>query len=214
MSDEYKRSVSKRLAKQYAVEALEKEREIRGYDSQSKKFTKSVDELSRYERGRLASVFSTARDYFDKAGEIKYSSKFDIIVQTYNQPQKEILGKSKKENPKPSREKLSDQDLKDLEAIKHWQNPEEKRRLTEYIHARHRKSLENIANNPHLKDVYGVMAIATLLASLFFVSSDFTGFVISNPITNDMQWIGLCFFICGLVFSLLAVKAKYFSKHL
>lgn len=62
------------------------------------------------------------------------------------------------------------------------------------------------------KKVLSVMSITTLLIGLFFVSLDFTGYVVANPLTNDMQWIGLCFFTCGLVFTLVAIKQKYFSK--
>ena len=62
--------------------------------------------------------------------------------------------------------------------------------------------------------ILSFMAIVTLLIGLFFVSADFTGYVIANPLTNDMQWIGICFFTCGLFFTFLAVRKKYFSKHL
>ena len=64
------------------------------------------------------------------------------------------------------------------------------------------------------KQLFSIVGIVTLLFGLFFVSVDFTGYVISNPLTNDMQWIGICFFTCGLFFTFLAVRKKYFSKHL
>jgi hypothetical protein len=56
------------------------------------------------------------------------------------------------------------------------------------------------------------MAIATLLASLFFVSSSLTGFAVSNFTTDDLQWAGICFFACGLVFAFLFLRKKYSVK--
>lgn len=64
------------------------------------------------------------------------------------------------------------------------------------------------------KKVFSIMAIVTLLTSLFFISADLTGHVISNPLTNDMKWVGLCFFICGLIFTLISIRGKHFSKDL
>jgi tetratricopeptide (TPR) repeat protein len=65
------------------------------------------------------------------------------------------------------------------------------------------------------KQLLSIMSIATLLASLFFVSSDLTGFAISNISQDTSLWIGFCFFVCGLVFAFLFLKNKRkFSKHL
>ncbi|MCK9568304.1 hypothetical protein M0R72_05125 [Candidatus Pacearchaeota archaeon] len=64
------------------------------------------------------------------------------------------------------------------------------------------------------KKLWSIMSIITLLTSLFFVSSNLTGFAVSNFTTGDLQWAGLCFFVCGLVFAFLFLKKKYSSKHL
>jgi hypothetical protein len=207
MSDEYKReSINKRLAKQYAADALEKERQIRGYDSSTKKFIKEVSELSRYERGKLASAFSTARDYFDKAGDLSFYAKFNGIVQIYNQPSKEVSGKSKSSSEKPSRIEKTVRST-----------PKQQRALSE---SKREKSFSELLSDLEKRasdfpnTTWSIMAISTLLTSLFFVSSSLTGFAISNVSPDNTQWIGFCFFACGLVFALLLLKKKFISKHL
>ncbi|MFA5071416.1 MAG: hypothetical protein WC511_03565 [Candidatus Pacearchaeota archaeon] len=210
MSDAYKSSINTRLAKQYAAEALEKEREIRGYNPETKKFVKGVDELSRYSKGKLVSIFSTARDYFDKAGNISYWRKFDQIVQTYNQPVKEESKSSSRKKPTKDSE-----DRKTL-AQNIYAHQREKDKKSDVDSAVERWKARNSSqeSNGLEKKMWSIMAVLTLLASLFFVSSSLTGFAISNLTTNDLQWAGLCFFACGLVFAFLFLRKKYSSKHL
>jgi hypothetical protein len=197
MGDEYKKeSINKRLAKQYAAEALEKEREIREYNPSTKKFTKGINELSRYDKMKLVSVFSTARDYFDKAGDLNLYSKFNTIVETYGQPVKEELKSSLRGNPSRIERKVR-------------LTPKQQRALDE---SNRENELQRRLLNEAEKGTWSFMTIATLLASLFFVSSSLTGFAVSNLATEDMQWAGLCFFACGLVFALLFLRKKYSAE--
>jgi len=62
------------------------------------------------------------------------------------------------------------------------------------------------------KRLFSVMSIVTLLTSLFFVSSNLTGFAVSNFTTGDLQWAVFCFFVCGLVFAFLFLRKKYSVK--
>ena len=56
--------------------------------------------------------------------------------------------------------------------------------------------------------VNGILSIASLLASLFFVSAGITGYSILNLESNNFQTIGLCFFACGLIFALVYLRCK------
>ena len=55
---------------------------------------------------------------------------------------------------------------------------------------------------------YVILAITSLLAALGFVSMSLTGNVIGGLEQNDSKWMGLCFFICGLIFSFIYLKNK------
>jgi hypothetical protein len=55
---------------------------------------------------------------------------------------------------------------------------------------------------------FAILSITSLLAALGFVSISLTGNVIAGLGQNDSRWIGLCFFICGLIFSFLYLKGK------
>lgn len=94
-------------------------------------------------------------------------------------------------------------------ALKYAPNKAYEEKAREKVHSIEIKKLGGIE-----KKVLSIMAIGTLITSLFFVSSDLTGFAISNISSDNLQWIGLCFFICGLVFSFLLLRKKIFSKHL
>jgi len=53
-----------------------------------------------------------------------------------------------------------------------------------------------------------IISISTLLASLIFVSSSITGNAIAGIPANNLRWVGLCFFACGLVFAFILLKKK------
>jgi hypothetical protein len=55
---------------------------------------------------------------------------------------------------------------------------------------------------------FAILSIASLFVALGFVSLSFTGNVIAGLEQNDSRWIGLCFFVCGLVFSFFYLKKK------
>lgn len=58
------------------------------------------------------------------------------------------------------------------------------------------------------ENTWGFFAIGTLILSLFFVSSNLTGYVISNISLESSRLIGICFFVCGLIFTFLFLRKK------
>lgn len=94
-------------------------------------------------------------------------------------------------------------------ALKYAPNKDYEKKAREGLAAVHKSQQGGLE-----KQVLSIMSIVSLLASLFFVSSNLTGFAVSNFTTNDLQWAGLCFFACGLVFVFLFLRKKYSSKHL
>jgi hypothetical protein len=55
---------------------------------------------------------------------------------------------------------------------------------------------------------FAVLSIVSLLAALGFVSISLTGNIIAGLEQNSSRWVGLCLFVCGLVFSFLYLKKK------
>lgn len=55
---------------------------------------------------------------------------------------------------------------------------------------------------------FAISSVICLAFALFFVSPSITGYDILNIGENNLQWIGLCSFICGLVFAFLYLKKK------
>jgi hypothetical protein len=64
------------------------------------------------------------------------------------------------------------------------------------------------SSSPIHKYPFAVLSIASLLAALGFVSISLTGNIIAGLEQNNSRWIGLCLFVCGLVFSFLYLKKK------
>jgi hypothetical protein len=55
---------------------------------------------------------------------------------------------------------------------------------------------------------YVILSITSLLAALGFVSISLTGNIINELNQDRSRLMGLCFFICGLIFSFLYLKGK------
>lgn len=55
---------------------------------------------------------------------------------------------------------------------------------------------------------FAILSIITLLSALVFVSSNLTGNTILGLTEGNSRWIGLCLFMCGLIFTLLYIKGK------
>ncbi|MCK9595590.1 hypothetical protein M0R19_00165 [Candidatus Pacearchaeota archaeon] len=65
------------------------------------------------------------------------------------------------------------------------------------------------SNNYSKKSYYpAIISVLSFLFALFFISSNLTGFAISNTRGNDSNILGLCFFVCGLVFTFIYFKNK------
>jgi hypothetical protein len=62
--------------------------------------------------------------------------------------------------------------------------------------------------SPIERKVLPVIAIGSLLVSLFFVSSSLTGNAIAELNQDNSRWVGICFFICGLIFSFVYLRNK------
>jgi hypothetical protein len=76
------------------------------------------------------------------------------------------------------------------------------------------KSIERIANESanRIKNLSAVVSIIALSISLFFVTSNLTGFSILNVSSNNSRWIGLCFLACGLIFALIYLRGNNKNK--
>lgn len=56
--------------------------------------------------------------------------------------------------------------------------------------------------------MFAILSVASLLGALFFVSANVTGYaVLGVNAVNSRIW-GICFFICGLMFTFLYLKSK------
>ncbi len=55
---------------------------------------------------------------------------------------------------------------------------------------------------------FAMSSLICLVFALVFVSPSITGYDILSISKNNVQWIGLCFFICGLTFAFLYLKKK------
>jgi hypothetical protein len=64
------------------------------------------------------------------------------------------------------------------------------------------------------KNIVALITITFLSVSLFFVSSNLTGFAISNLSNSNVQWIGFGFFVIGLIFAFVYFRKKKISKDL
>jgi hypothetical protein len=52
------------------------------------------------------------------------------------------------------------------------------------------------------------LSLITLISALFFVSVSLTGNVILGLSENNFRWVGLCLFVCGLIFAFLYFRKK------
>jgi hypothetical protein len=55
---------------------------------------------------------------------------------------------------------------------------------------------------------FAIISMATLTIALLFVSSSLTGFSILNVSSESSRLISSCFFVCGLIFTFVYLKAK------
>jgi hypothetical protein len=103
---------------------------------------------------------------------------------------------------------------KSLEANKNYNKAKIYANSYENISERIKAKIEDVTPASGLekllppKKLPAFLAIASLLASLVFVSSSLTGNVITQISQNDSRWMGLCFFLCGLVFSFIYLRKK------
>jgi hypothetical protein len=59
---------------------------------------------------------------------------------------------------------------------------------------------------------FAILSILSLLGALFFVSVNLTGNAIGAINENNSNWIGFCFFACGLILALVHFKRKENKK--
>jgi len=55
---------------------------------------------------------------------------------------------------------------------------------------------------------FAILSAFSLMAALFFISVNLTGFASSTISINDSKWISFCLFACGLVFAFLFLNSK------
>ncbi len=58
------------------------------------------------------------------------------------------------------------------------------------------------------KKLYAIFSIASFIFALAAVSFNLTGNAIGNIASDDFRWLGLCFFVCGLIFAFVFLKGK------
>ncbi|VVB82104.1 Uncharacterised protein [uncultured archaeon] len=56
--------------------------------------------------------------------------------------------------------------------------------------------------------IFMILSIASLASALLFSASSMTGHAISSLTNEDSSWIGLCLFICCLIFTFIYIKQK------
>jgi hypothetical protein len=76
------------------------------------------------------------------------------------------------------------------------------------------KGNSRLENRILQKNIVALITITFLSISLFFVSSNLTGFAISNLSNSNVQWIGFGFFVVGLIFAFVYFRKKKISKDL
>ena len=93
--------------------------------------------------------------------------------------------------------------------------PEEDReeigeKLTELKHQKKRmlSSLERARSGLEKKFIFPILAIATLVIALFFVSFNLTGYAIGGLTQNNSTLLGISLFILGMVFAFFYFKGK------
>lgn len=214
MGDEYKR----RAVKSASERAFELEEEAR-------KLIESPKSDSLFFRRGISDTFIRAAELYKKTGDLNsarenYESALRYAPnKSYEQLAKQGMKSLEAEPPKEKTkyhgyaQQRGEDDASDVDsAVSRWKSRNSKnkkeRSISELL-----SDLEKKANDFPSGNFLGVISISTLLTGLFFVSADFTGYVVANPLTNDMQWVGLCFFACGLVFTFLAIRKKYFPKN-
>jgi hypothetical protein len=69
------------------------------------------------------------------------------------------------------------------------------------------KKFDELPKSEYLT-TFAILSITSLLAALGFVSMSLTGNAVGGLGQSDSRWMGLCFFICGLVFSFIYLKNK------
>jgi hypothetical protein len=100
-----------------------------------------------------------------------------------------------------------------MHALNYTTTKSEKQRLEgklEKLHASYnkKKNIFELLESGLEKKVAGFMAVGTLILSFFFATSNLTGFAISNFSSDNSRFIGLCFFVCGLLFAFVFLKKK------
>ncbi|OGJ13006.1 hypothetical protein A3K82_01165 [Candidatus Pacearchaeota archaeon RBG_19FT_COMBO_34_9] len=58
------------------------------------------------------------------------------------------------------------------------------------------------------KFVFAFLSLITLIPALLFVSFSLTGNIILGLTETNSRWIGICLFVCGLIFALLYSRKK------
>lgn len=85
---------------------------------------------------------------------------------------------------------------------------EEKERIKKKINSVSLKLGNQPITGLQKKLSFATVSIISLISALFFVSFSLTGNSILGIVPNDSQWIGLCFFACGLIFAFFYFKKK------
>jgi len=99
------------------------------------------------------------------------------------------------------------------QALKYANNKQEKK-ILESLNYINEKEIKSFFRRSGLekKSLYATLSIISLLAALFFVSSSFTGYAVLGLMNDNLKWIGLCFFSCGLILAFIHFSRKNIYK--
>ncbi len=76
------------------------------------------------------------------------------------------------------------------------------------IAARRLRNALKKSGNLEGRSIYAILSVLVLLGAVFFVSFNLTGYAVSGLTPNNSRWIGMCLFVCGLVFAFIYLKQK------
>jgi len=192
--------------KRYVESAKRKERIASSMESRSEK--EYTDVLN---QGKISNIWKTAGDDWKNAA--KYASN-ENNAQNYKTNAGEDYNRALKLAHNLKIERMIKYDKKEMGYTK-----EKKENLPnqiknslgkvaeEVIKAEKFMGLEKLLG--HKKNfTFAILSVISLVFALFFVSSNITGYSILNINYNNLQWIGLCLFICGLTFAFLYFRKK------
>ncbi len=161
---------------------------------------KDADYFEKYARiylreknyGKAAKSYESAGDYWEKKGEIRNA------IKDYEDALRHALEREDQDRIKGKMEEL------------HFERGKILSRLGQIKHDIENKKPRSRSHHNLLEDKLFIFisSITILSFALFFSLFSLTGNAIGMLTKNDFKWIGVCFFLCGLVFAFFYLKRR------